>query len=138
MANRPLPGFLDTSVLVRYLSGVPPEQAAEATRIIDRPDRLIISAVALAETAFVLTSVYGAAREEVVDRLMEFLRKRNIDTYGLDKAYVLQGLMLCRPSGRVSFADSMIWAEARSSGQNVVYSFDQRFPSDGIEVRAGL
>ena len=138
MVNRPLTGFLDTSVLVRYLSGVPPEQAAEAAMVIDQPGPLIISGVALAETAFVLTSVYRGARERVVDNLMEFLQKGNIETFGLDKEYALQGLLMCRPSGRVSFPDALIWAAARSSGRNVVYSFDQRFPNEGIEVRAGL
>ena len=138
MVNRPLTGFLDTSVLVRYLSGVPPEQAAEAAMVIDQPGPLIISGVALAETGFVLTSVYRGARERVVDNLMEFLQKGNIETFGLDKEYALQGLLMCRPSGRVSFPDALIWAAARSSGRNVVYSFDQRFPNEGIEVRAGL
>lgn len=138
MVNRRLTGFLDTSILVRYLSGVPPEQAAEAAMVIDHSDSLIISGVALAETAFVLTSVYRGDREQVVDNLMEFLQKGNIETFGLDKEYALQGLLMCRPSGRVSFPDALIWAAAKSSGRNVVYSFDQRFPSDGIEVRTRL
>lgn len=138
MVNRTLIGFLDTSFLVRYLSGVTPEQAAEAAIVIDQSDPLIISGVALAETAFVLTSVYRGPREQVVDNLMEFLQKGNIETFGLDKGYVLQGLLMCRPSGRVSFSDALIWAAARTSGRNVVYSFDQRFPTDGIQVRAGL
>ena len=130
--------FLDTSFVVRYLTGIPPEQAAVAGMVIDQSDRLTISGVAIAETAFVLTSVYRVARDDIVDRLMEFVQMENIETYGLDKGYVLQGLLMCRPSGRVSISDAVIWAAARSSGRNVVYSFDQRFPSDGIEVRTGL
>ena len=138
MVNRPATGLLDTSVLVRYLSGISPELASEAAFIIDGSGRLMISGVALAETAFVLTTVYGGSREDVVDRLIEFLRKENIDTFGLDKQYAIQGLLMCRPSGRDSFADALIWAAARSGGGDFVYSFDQRFPSDGIEVRSGL
>ena len=71
--------------------------------VIDQPDRLMISGVALAETAFVLRSVYRVAREDIVERMMEFVRKENIDTYGLDKSYVLQGLFMCRPSGQSPF-----------------------------------
>lgn len=45
---------------------------------------------------------------------------------------------MCRPSGRVSFGDAMVWAAARSAGVEVVYTFDRRFPSVGIEVRREL
>ena len=138
MVNRPATGLLDTSVVVRYLSGISPELATEAALMIDGSNRLMISGVALAETAFVLTSVYGGSRQDVVDRLLEFLRKENIDTFGLNKEFAVQGLLMCRPSGRVSFADALIWAAARSGGGDFVYSFDQRFPRDGIEVRSEL
>ena len=66
---------------------------------------------------------------------MEFLGKRNISIYGLNTGTVLQALLFCRPSHRVSFGDAMIWAAARSSGATIVYSLDDRFPSEGIEVR---
>ncbi|MCH8893497.1 MAG: PIN domain-containing protein [Chloroflexi bacterium] len=129
---------MDTSVVVRYIAGIPEDQADVAAYLIDHSDSLIVSGVVLVETAFVLRSVYSVPREEIVDGLVSFVRKDNIETYGMDKGLVLQGLLMCRPSGRVSFGDALIWAEARSGGGDTVYSFDQRFPSDGIEVRAGL
>ena len=127
--------FLDTSVVVRYLIGVPDDLARRAREIIDQLDDLQIGGVALAETAFVLTTVYRAPRLNVVDSLTELLRKANISTFGMDKDLALQALLMCRRSGRVSFADALIWAEARSAGSETVYSFDQRFPSDGLELR---
>ena len=136
--NRPLARFLDTSVVVRYLTGMPPDEAVAAGSIIDRSELLAIGGVALVETAYVLTSVYRLPRETVIDRLLEFVQRENIETRGLDKGYVIQGLLMCRPSGRVSVSDALIWAEARSAGGDTVYSFDFRFPSDGIEVRTGL
>ena len=129
--------FLDTSVVVRYLTGTPPELAQEAAAVIDQVDGLVITGVALAETAYVLTAVYRVPRQQVVDHLIEFVQKANISTFGLDKDTVLQGLLLCRPSGRVSFADALIWAAARSSTDRVVYSLDERFPADGLEIRRG-
>ena len=39
--------------------------------------------------------------------------------------------MLCRPSGRVSFADALVWAAARSQTDASVYSLDERFPDEG-------
>ena len=128
-------GLLDTSIVVRYLTGDPPEMAERAARIIDKEEGLQVTDVVLAETAYVLTSVYGVPRDVVVDHLIAFIQKQNIQPLGLDKGAVLQALLLCRPSARVSYADALVWAVARSSGVRVVYSLDERFPSDGIEVR---
>ncbi len=130
--------FLDTSVVVRYISGIPEDQAEVAAHLVNNSDSLIVSGVALVESALVLRSVYSVPREEIVDGLISFVRKDNIETYGMDKGFVLQGLLKCRPSGRVSLGDALIWAEARSGGGDTVYSFDQRFPADGIEVRTEL
>jgi predicted nucleic acid-binding protein len=73
----------------------------------------------------------------VVDHLILFLQKENIRPFALSKDNVLQALLLCRSSGRVSFADALIWAAARTTDEKVVYSFDERFPRDGVEVRVG-
>src|SRR3990172_887865 len=116
--------LLDTSVLVRYLTGDTPALAEQAASIIDNVEGLEITAVVVVESAFVVTSVYRVPREVVVDHLIALLRKRNISLHGLDKAAVLQALVMCRPSGRVSFADAMVWASAHSSGSKIVYSFD--------------
>ena len=131
-------GFIDTSMVVRYLTRDVPALAEQAARVIDEEGDLWITGVVLAESYHVLRSVYRLTRETVVGYLVELVGKQNINCYGPDKATVLQALLMCRPSGRISIADALIWAAARSSGQNVVYSLDQRFPSDGIEVRAGL
>jgi predicted nucleic acid-binding protein len=122
-------------MLVRYLTDDPPNLAEQAAKVIDGEEGLQVTDVVLAETAFVLTSFYRVPRSLVVDHLIAFLQKENVTTFALDKGTVLQGLLLCKPSGRVSFADAMVWAAARSSGTNVVYSLDERFPRDGVEVR---
>ena len=131
-------GFLDTSMVVRYLIRDVPEMAERAAAVINGDEDLRIIGVVLAEVGHVLRSVYLLPRELVVDYLVAFVRKQNIYCHELDKGIVLQALLMCRASGLISIADSMIWAAARSSGRNVVYSFDQRFPRDGIEVRSGL
>jgi predicted nucleic acid-binding protein len=128
-------GFLDTSMIVRYLTGDPHDLAEQASRVIDFKDDLLISDVVIAETAYVLTSVYKIPREVVVDNLILFLQKINIRPFALEKDAVLQALLLCRPSGRVSFADALVWAAARSTDEKIVYSLDERFPREGVEVR---
>ena len=62
----------------------------------------------------------------------------DIEMLGLDKAIVLQALLVCRSSGETSFADALVWAAARSAGSEVVYSLDERFPADGLDVRRDL
>ena len=128
-------GLLDTSVIVRYLVQDEPTMARRAAEIIEGTEDLLVSDVALVETAHVLRSVYKLSREIIVDALLDFLSRENIFVPGLERALVLQALLLCRPSGRVSFADALVWAAARSSRIDVVYSFDERFPGDAIRVR---
>lgn len=127
--------LLDTSVVVRYLVGDPADLAARAAEIIDGEEPLQVTDVVLLETAHVLDSFYSVPRQEIADRLMAFVRKANLSVFALDKGVVLQALLMCHPSGRVSFGDAMIWAAARSSGTVTVYSLDERFPEDGLEVR---
>ena len=128
-------GLLDTSMVVRYLTGDPPELAEKAARVIDGEEGLQVTDVVITETAYVLMSVYGIPRSIVVDHLVAFLQKENVSPFALDKGLVLQALLLCKPSGRVSFADAMVWAAGRSSESKVVYSLDERFPEDNLEVR---
>ena len=127
--------LLDTSVIIRYLTGDPKHLAARSARIIDGEATLGITDVVVAETAYVLSSVYGVSRRAVVDGVVDLLQRRNLTTFRLDKGAVIQGLLLCRSSKRVSFADAMVWAAARSAGAEAVYSFDERFPAGGIVVR---
>ena len=131
--------FVDTSVLVRYLTGDPPDMLDRAREIVDEVDPLTITDVVLAETAYVLLSFYQMPREAVFDALADMIQKRNIRVQGRSKESVTAALLLCRPSGRVSPVDALLWAVAREAGSPrssaVVYSFDRRFPAEGVELR---
>ncbi|MCI0439236.1 MAG: PIN domain-containing protein [Chloroflexi bacterium] len=106
-----------------------------AARIIESGQTFQLTPVVIAEVAYTLRSFYRIARSDIVDRLLAFVQRENIATFGLSKDLVQEALLLCRPSGRVSFADALTWAIARSSGNTVIYSFDARFPDFGVEVR---
>lgn len=125
--------LIDTSVIVRYLTGDPPHLADLSAQLIDSETALVITDVVLLESAYVLSSVYGVARERVVDQLIALLRRANIAAYPTRKEQAIEALQLCRPSGRVSFGDAMIWvwAVARFTGQ-AVFTLDERFPGGGI------
>jgi predicted nucleic-acid-binding protein len=128
-------GFLDTSVIVRYFTNDPVSQSRQAADLIDSDEDLYITSNVLAETAYVLMSVYRIQRPQVVDHLVALLSRANIKPIGMDKPEILKALPMCRPSKRVSFYDAILWAAARSSPHNTVYSFDQLFPREGLEVK---
>ena len=129
------PTFLDTNIVVRYVVGTPPDQAARAIEIIEGGDRLTITGVCLQEIYFVLSREYQVSRGQVIDYLTTLVSKDNITPYAVDEDLLIQGLEMCRGSTRVSIGDALIWAEARTAGAQAIYSFDQRFPSDGLEIR---
>lgn len=125
--------LLDTSVVVRYFMQDQPHLALASTRVLEGEDRLFVSDVAIAEVAHVLMSTYRIPRERVIDQLVAFLLRDNVGTLSIPKELVLGALAKCRPSGRVSIPDALIWASARAEG-TPVYTFDRRFPAEGITV----
>ena len=127
------PALLDTSVVVRYLTDDPPQLGARAAAAIDRQETFVVSEVVLVECAFVLTSIYKVQRPQVVDALTALLQRRNIRLATLPKPLALEALALCRTK-RYSFADAILWAQARHSGAARVLTFDRGFPAEGIEV----
>ena len=130
--------LVDTSVIVRYLTGQPPLLAARAAEILDGDPDIAVTPLVLAETSHVLASVYHIPREARIDCLVSFVQKKNLSVCSLEKAMVCRALLLCRPSGRVSVPDALTWAAAHASPERLVYSFDERFPTDGIAMRDSL
>ena len=128
------PPLVDTSVVVRYLTGDVPELAERAAALLDGPDPIALHTIVLVETAFVLEKVYEVPRADVVDALIEFLQKKNLRLLDLPKEDAILALLLARPSNRVSYADALLWALARSHGAKRLYTFDAKFPNEGLEV----
>ena len=126
---------LDTNVVVRYLAGEPQALADRAAEIIDSDLALAVTDIVITESAYVLTRVYGADRAAVMAALTDLVQRKNISVIGLSKELVIQALRMAGPSGRVSLADGMIWASATGAGSDAIYTFDRRFPREGIEVR---
>jgi predicted nucleic-acid-binding protein len=125
-------------MVVRCLLGKPAEQAQAAATIIEQDAQIWISPVILAESYFVLLSVYLHTRVEIVDVLIQFINRENIRVSGIDKALAVEARHMCRDSGRVKLADALLWAEARTSGETVVFTFDRRFPTAGMTLSESL
>lgn len=129
-----MPDLVDTNLLVRYLTGEPPDQSEAAARVLERDAPILIAPLILVETAYVLRSVYGVAREDVVAALVDLVQRVNVQVLGVETSLVVQALGLCRASGRVSFADALLWAQARDLDQSV-WTFDKNFPMEGVRIR---
>ncbi len=122
-------------MLIRYLTGLPMPLAEVSRDIINSDEELMVTDVALAEAAFVLRSFYRVQREELIDNLIDFLSKDNLNVFRLRKDSVIEALELCRPSNRVSIPDALIWAAARNEQDSIVYTLDRRFPAEGVTLR---
>ncbi|MCA9839585.1 MAG: PIN domain-containing protein [Trueperaceae bacterium] len=72
-----------------------------------------------------------------MDALISFIQRQNISIYRVNKELVIKALLLCRPSGRISISDALIWATALSSSpeQATIYTFDRRFPAEGVVLK---
>jgi predicted nucleic acid-binding protein len=103
--------------------------------VVEGDEDLLITDVALVEAGFAATTLYRLPREDVIDALTGLLQRGNVEMFRLETDLAIQALTLCRPSNRVSFADALIWAAARSARSGVIYTFDARFPSSEIDLR---
>lgn len=134
MASREPGALVDTSVLVRYLTGDHDELSERAAGIVDGRERLVVTPVVLAETAYVLEKVYGVPRMPLAEALTALVGRFNLSVRGLPKEMAFEALALCRDSRSVSWADALVWAEARADGAPRIYTFDRRFPADGVSL----
>jgi predicted nucleic acid-binding protein len=116
---------VDTSVIVRYLVGTPPDQAKRSAVLIDGDRELGVSIVALVETAHVLRTQYAVPRADIVDTLIDLVTRENLITLELSKPDVLEALVGARSLPSSPIPDALIVAAARSVGAVPMYTFDR-------------
>jgi predicted nucleic acid-binding protein len=125
----------DTSVVVRYLVGRPEGQARRAAAVIDGPDEIAISLVAIVETAHVLRTQYGVERSAIVDTLLDLVRRENVRVLGLPHDDLVEALVLARAMPGRPIPDALIAIGARSAGALPLVTFDRRMARYGVATR---
>jgi predicted nucleic acid-binding protein len=115
--------FVDTNVLIRHLTGDPPEQAARATRLLSEAGRLLLSDLIVAETVYVLESFHEVPRARVAELVRAIIAFPGIEV--VDEPALLRALEVYEVH-RLNFADAYLIAQAEASGVNAVASFDKR------------
>lgn len=124
--------FIDTNVLVRHLTGDPPDMAARATAYLASETELLLTDLVLAETVYVLQSFYKAPRGQVADAMRSLVAFPSIVT--VDPALLLRTIEVYE-TDRIDFADAYLVACAESTGVNRVASFDRSIDRVGTIER---
>ena len=114
--------FVDTNVLIRHLTGDPPEMASRATRYLETADELLLPDLILAEVAYVLESFYETPRAQVATTLRAVLAFPAIRVVDAD---LLQRAVEVYEVHRLDFADAFLVASAERTGIGIVASFDR-------------
>lgn len=114
--------FVDTNVVVRHLTGDPPDMARRATAYLRAERELLLTDLVVAETVYVLESFYELPREQVADAARSLIAFRSIVT--VDAAVLLRAVEVYETE-RIDFADAYLVACAESTGVGRIASFDR-------------
>jgi predicted nucleic acid-binding protein len=117
-----LSAFVDTNVLVRHLTGDPPDLAAQATALLASGTELLLADLIVAETVYVLESYYQVARRQVAEAIRSLLAFEPVIT--VDPALLLRTIEVYEID-RLDFAEAYLVACAESTGVGEIASFDQ-------------
>src|SRR5262245_47972236 len=114
--------FVDTNVLVRHLTGDPPELAARATAYLAAAEELLLVDLVVAETVYVLESFYKVARDRIAEAMRSLVALERIVT--VDPALLLRTIEVYEID-RLDFAGAYLVACAETTGVARVASFDR-------------
>lgn len=128
--------WLDTNVVLRFLTGQPPELFRRARRLMRRAAdgeiTVRVTHVALAETVWVLGSFYGREPSAIADTLRSFVLA---DGVKVDDPDTVLDALRSMIDANVAFVDAYVAATARRS-EAPVASFDEDFRRLGVELAA--
>jgi predicted nucleic acid-binding protein len=112
--------YLDTSVIIRFVTGDDPAKQAASRRLFERADagelRLVVPLTAVSEAAYVLTSraVYGLPRSDVAEVLKDLVNRDGLVMER--KARVTRALSIFGERN-VDFGDALLVSSMEDSGR---------------------
>lgn len=114
--------FLDTNVLIRHLTGDPPDMAERATAALSSAEQLLLTDLVLAECVYVLESFYEVERTQVAELMRAAIALPSIEV--IDVSLLLRALEVYEID-RLDFAEAYLVASAELTGVGAILSFDR-------------
>ena len=127
-----LTAFLDTNVLIRHLTGDPPDLARRATATLAAGEPLLLTDLVLAECVYVLESFYEVERARVAQFMRAAMGLPGVET--VDPTTLLRALEVYELD-RLDFAEAYLVAQAEATGVNEILSFDRSIDRIGTVTR---
>jgi predicted nucleic-acid-binding protein len=113
---------VDTNVLVRWLENDDVVQAEQANGLLTSGEPVFLSEIVLAETTWVLTSIYRHSRASVASAMRTLLALPDVR---VDRDSVVWSALAAFEAGGGGFADHLIGAGNAASGCRTTYTFDR-------------
>jgi predicted nucleic-acid-binding protein len=124
--------FVDTNIIVRHLTGEPPDMASRATACLAAEPELFLADLIVAETIDVLESFYKTPRDQIATAMRSLVGLRSVVT--VDPSVLLRALEVYEID-HIDFAEAYLVACAESSGVNRIASFDRSIDRVGTIER---
>ncbi|MFA5891634.1 MAG: type II toxin-antitoxin system VapC family toxin [Actinomycetota bacterium] len=126
---------VDTNVLVRLLARDDPTQVSAAEHFVAKG--AWVSHLVLAETVWVLDSVYGRGPEKICAAVDMLLNHKDLTIQDAD--VVAAALERFRKKPRVEFSDCLVLETARKAGHLPLGTFDRELAGcDGAQNLTGV
>ena len=114
--------LVDTNVLIRHLTGDPPDLASRATAYLATDETLVLPDLILAEVVYVLESFYEVPRNRVAELARSIITFGSIQT--VDAGLLLRAVEVYELH-RIDFSDAYLVALAETAGVGDIASFDR-------------
>ena len=118
---------VDTNVVVRFLTGDDPSQAARARTIFQR-ETVLLAKTVLLETEWVLRSLYRFEAVRIIDALTSLIALQNVVCENLES--VVNAIEWARAG--LDFADALHLASARPAGRFA--TFDRKLIESAAKI----
>lgn len=127
---------LDTSALLRYLTGDAPTAARAVESLLAGSERVGISTAVLVETVHILRGgTSPRTNPDVADTLIRLLAHENIALTDLDARLASAAIAGVRHLSPRHLVDALISAAAYQAGASTLVTADRKFASKLVAVR---
>ena len=124
--------FVDTNLFIRYMTEDDPVQTDEVEslfiKVKEGKETVQTSVMVIVEIVWVLESIFKKSRDEIKEMIQKIINTQNLMVENRD--ILLQGLEIYSQKN-IDFVDAYHAVFLKSTGEKIIYSFDQDF--DKIE-----